>query len=142
MKYSNIVNYVYNGNIIIYGVRVMSKANYKRLMWIARIVLIAAILFFSIFSLDVFSSNANVLNKIIGFLIQMIPAFILILLLYASFKNGLLSGAGCIVASIAFTLFFRTYLNILTFIAITLTLAFCGVVFIMLYNSNVKKYNR
>ena len=106
----------------------MTKAN-NGFVWAPRILMIILIIFFSLLSLDVFNIDAPLLNKIGGFLIQMIPAFSLIALLIISWKKPMVSGTVCIILSIIFTLFFRTYASIYTFLAISVTTAACGIMF-------------
>ena len=58
----------------------------KILFWLPRILMILFILFISLFALDSFDGNESLMRKIGGFLIHLIPTYILIILLVVSWK--------------------------------------------------------
>jgi hypothetical protein len=60
--------------------------------WLPRIICIFAILFISLFALDAFSPGLTVWQQMSGFLIHLIPSFILTLLLIAVWKRELIGG--------------------------------------------------
>ncbi len=118
----------------------MTNTNNIALIWTPRVLMIILIIFFSLLSLDVFNMEAPLLNKIGGFLIQMIPSFCLIALLALSWKKPYWSGIVCIILSVVFTVFFRTYASIYTFLAISVTTAVCGILFLY-SNALISKSN-
>lgn len=79
------------------------------LLWLPRILTILAILFMLMFSLDVFTENAPAGKTILGFLAHNIPAFVLALILFISWKNELIGGLLLIAAFIAAAIFFRSF---------------------------------
>lgn len=62
----------------------------------------------------------------------MVPSFVLLIILVISWKKPYIGGSIFILISIAFTLFFRTYRTLPTFLAITLPVALVGILFILL----------
>jgi len=101
-----------------------------RLIWIPRVLAIIFIVFLSLFALDAFSGDASFIKKLGGFLMHLIPTFILVLTLLISRKKPLLGGSIFILLSIAFSFFFKTYRSVPTFLAITFPVALVGILFI------------
>lgn len=60
--------------------------------WAARILCILAIAFISLFALDVFSEGAGLGQKIVAFMLHMIPSFVLIICLIIAWKHELAGG--------------------------------------------------
>jgi hypothetical protein len=104
----------------------------RKLIWIPRVLAIVFILFLSLFGLDVFSENAPFLKKLGGFFMQSIPSFILLLILFISWKKPLIGGSLFILFSIAITLHFRTYGSLSTFLFLTFPVVLVGILFIAL----------
>lgn len=101
-----------------------------KLIWIPRVLAIVFIVFLSLFTLDVFSGDAPFIKKMGGFSIHMIPSFILLILLFISWKRPLIGGSLFILFSIAFTVFFRTYSLLSTFLIIAFPMILVGILFI------------
>jgi hypothetical protein len=64
----------------------------KLLHWLPRIICILAILFVSMFALDSFDPKLTVWQQIAGFLMHLIPTYILIILLIIAWKWELIGG--------------------------------------------------
>ncbi|SRR6056297_1449807 len=62
------------------------------LFWAPRIIAILSILFVSLFALDAFQPELTFLEQILGFLIHMIPSFILIIVLIIAWKWEVFGG--------------------------------------------------
>lgn len=62
------------------------------LYWLPRILMIAFILFISVFALDAFDGTQSVLNKVGDFLIHLIPSAVLVILLVISWKREWIGG--------------------------------------------------
>lgn len=60
--------------------------------WIPRCVAILFILFLSLFALDVFSGNSSLGVVIVGFLIHLIPSYVLLLALVFAWKREKIGG--------------------------------------------------
>jgi pilus assembly protein TadC len=101
-----------------------------KLIWIPRVLAIVFIAFLLLFGLDVFSENAPFIKKLGGFFMQSIPSFILLLILFIFWKKPLIGGFLFILFSIAFTLYFRTYASLSTFLLLTLPVVLVGILFI------------
>ena len=102
-----------------------------RLIWIPRVLAIIFIVFLSLFALDVFSGDAPFIKKLGGFIVHLIPSFILVLILLISWRKPLIGGFLFILLSLAFALFFRTYRSVPTFLGITFLMALAGILFIV-----------
>lgn len=103
-----------------------------KLIWIPRVLAIVFILFLSLFALDVFSEEASFIKKLGGFFIHLIPSFVLLIILVISWKKPFIGGPIFILFSIAFTLFFKTYKSLSTFLLITSPVVLIGILFIII----------
>jgi hypothetical protein len=75
----------------------------KNFHWIPRIFSILAILFISIFAADSFAPELTLWQQITGFIMHLVPSFVLLLILIVSWKRELLGGIIFIVLGIIFT---------------------------------------
>lgn len=64
----------------------------SKIRWAARILGILAIAFISLFALDAFAEGVGLGQKIVAFLLQMIPSFVLIIVLIIAWKRELIGG--------------------------------------------------
>jgi hypothetical protein len=69
-----------------------SSALASTIRWMARVLGVLAIAFISLFSLDVFSEGVGLGQKIVAFLLHMIPSFVLIIFLIIAWKHELVGG--------------------------------------------------
>jgi hypothetical protein len=99
------------------------------LKWFARILAALTILFMIMFSFDVFGGNAPAGKKLLGFLGQNIPAFVLIVALVIAWKNEITGGVIFILAFVALGIFFKSFSGNATSIFIILPLLLAGVAF-------------
>ena len=103
----------------------------KNYIWIPRILAIIFIIFISLFALDSFGTDAPLTQEIIGFLIHLIPTFVLVIILYIFWKKPLYCGLSYIILAVFFTIYFNTYRNIYSLILVSLLPAFIGFLFII-----------
>jgi len=82
-----------------------SKGN-AAVSWSLRIFMILVILFFGMFSLDVFDGKSTTSEMFTGFFIHNIPAFILLILLVIAWSRENIGGLLFIVAGAAMTYFY------------------------------------
>jgi hypothetical protein len=75
----------------------------KNFHWIPRILSIFAILFVSVFAADSFDTNLTWWEQISGFIIHLVPSFILALVLIIAWNKELLGGIIFIVLGFIFT---------------------------------------
>lgn len=115
----------------------MTKTKKTALLWAPRTLLFAIIILLTLFSLDVFSGDAPLLNEIGGFLIHMLPSFIMVAILVVSWKKQSLGGVLCIIVSVIFTIFFKTYTSLSAFLLITGLPLTCGALF--LYSDKIQQ---
>jgi fucose 4-O-acetylase-like acetyltransferase len=81
------------------------KTSTKIIYWLPRILCILAILFVSMFALDSFDPKLTIWQQIAGFLIHLIPSFILALFLFVAWKWELVGGIIFALIGIGFTPF-------------------------------------
>ena len=83
------------GNAIIQFIgykNVIMKNSAKIFYWMPRIICIIAILFISLFALDAFSPELSFWQQIGGFLMHLIPSFILLAILVLAWKKEFIGG--------------------------------------------------
>lgn len=100
--------------------------------------MIILICLMGVLSIDVFSMEGSLLEKIGGFFIHNIPVFILILLLVFTWKKEKTGGIIFIVLGAMFIIFFRTYQRIDTFLLISFPPMLAGFLF-LLHDRQMKK---
>jgi len=103
----------------------------EKLIWIPRVLVMAFIFFLSLFALDVFSGEAPFVRKMGGFLIHLIPSFVLVAVLVFSWKKPLIGGLFFISLGIASVFFFKTYRLLSSFLMVSIFPAVVGVLFIV-----------
>lgn len=79
---------------------------YPAVSWILRVLLILTILFFALFSLDVFDEQSGFRDIALGLLIHNIPSLVMLVILLLAWKWEHIGGATLILATVAFGLFF------------------------------------
>ena len=99
------------------------------LIWIARILIVAFILFLTMFSLDVFSMEGTLLEKLGGFVMHSISSLILVAVLLVSWRNQLLTGVLTLACAAAFALRWRVQ-QIGEFAILILPLVAVGILFV------------
>jgi len=78
----------------------------KLIIWLPRILGLLFIFFISLFAMDAFSGTATIGDKIIAFLIHMIPSFVLTILLILGWKKPMIGAiffAGLAIVYAVFT---------------------------------------
>ena len=103
----------------------------SKLLWIPRVLAIVFILFISLFALDSFPGKAPFVKELLGFLIHLIPSYVLIIILMISWKKPVIGGVIFILLSIVFTVFFHTYKLLPHFLIISFPLIMIGALFII-----------
>jgi len=111
----------------------------KKHLWLPAGLGIAYILFISMFALDAFGGDASLLEKIGGFIIHLIPSFVSLIALAVSWKKPIAGGVLFVILSVVFTLYFRTYKSLPSFLAISIPLAVIGLLFIALQAAENKR---
>jgi len=107
-------------------------------IWIARIVMIAFILFLTMFSLDVFEMEGTLLEKLGGFVMHSISSLVLVVVLLVSWRNPLLGGILTLASAAALMLRFR--IQAITELAtLVLPLIIVGILFIAAYLASRKR---
>lgn len=102
------------------------------LVRIARILMIAFILFLTMFSLDVFEMEGTLLEQLGGFVMHSIPSLVLVAVLLVSWRNPLLGGILTLASAAALTLRFRIQ-GITELATLVLPLVVVGILFIAAY---------
>ncbi len=83
----------------------MKKKISKFIYWTPRILSIILVLFLTIFSGDVFEENLGFWQTILGLLIHNIPAMLLAVIIWISWKYEVVGGVAFIIAGIAHMIF-------------------------------------
>ncbi|MHC1704866.1 MAG: hypothetical protein AB9846_13235 [Tenuifilaceae bacterium] len=121
------------------------KTSIRVIHWMPRILCILAILFLSMFALDAFDPKLTILQQIGGFLIHLIPSFILIALLILAWKWELIGGIIFILIGLGFSpfIFIHNYhmnnsiwMSLFVVLMINIPFVLVGFLFIL---SNYKK---
>jgi len=99
------------------------------LYWVPRGVAILSAILMIILSLDSFGGDTPILEQILGFVIHLIPSFIIIIALALSWKNELLGGIIFNAIALFSFLFFRTYEDFVVFLIVTFPLLLIGELF-------------
>lgn len=117
------------------------KTTIRVTYWLPRFICILAILFISLFALDAFSPNLTIWQQIGGFIIHLVPSFILTAFLIVAWKWEYFGGVaftilGVITSPLVFMVNYqRNHFTIPTclFICLIITFPFIvvGVLFIM-----------
>jgi len=117
------------------------------LHWAPRVLTIIAILFISLFSLDSFQAGMPLKDQILGWLMHMIPSFVLIIVLIIAWKWENIGGIIFLSVGLAFSpfVFWGNYVNnhsvwmsLLIIFTITLPFVLVGVLFILSYHTKRK----
>lgn len=85
------------------------NATQKSLYWAPRVLCILAILFVSMFAADAFEAGIPFWKQLLGFLIHLIPSFILTAMLVVSWKWELVGGIIFSALGVLFTPFIFTH---------------------------------
>jgi hypothetical protein len=108
--------------------------------WTPRILCILAILLISMFAMDAFEPGHTIWQQLLAFIIQLIPSFILIILLIVAWKWEKTGGIILLIAGLTFGIYlfrgnFRHHHSLWNSISIVMSLAFpfvlSGVLFIL-----------
>lgn len=102
----------------------------KILYWIPRVLGIVYILFISIFAADVFSEFKG-FELVLALFMHLIPSFVLIGLLIWAWKKPFAGGIAWVVLSLIFTIFFKTYQDVIVFLLISVPVLLAGIFFII-----------
>lgn len=103
------------------GNRVLGAARLIAFIFIALLVLV---------SLDTFSGADPFSKKLSGFAVHILPALAVLMVLLVYWRNAFSSGIAFLILSIAFTVFFKTYTNIYSFLLLSIPLAAIALLFI------------
>jgi hypothetical protein len=107
------------------------------LIRIARVLMVAFILFLTMFSLDVFSMEGTLLEKLGGFVMHSIPSFVLVAVLLVSWRSPLLSSLLAVGIAAAYTVV--TWIRgVAQFATLILPLVAVGVLFVASHFVNRK----
>jgi hypothetical protein len=118
--------------------------------WIPRILCILAILFVSLFAFDSFAPGLSFWQQIAGFLIHLIPSFILLAMLLVAWKWEFTGGIIFIILGIGLSpwLFYQNYkmnhsvgMSLGIIFAITIPFALVGLLFLISHSKKKKMVN-
>jgi hypothetical protein len=119
----------------------------KLFHWLPRIICILAILFVSLFALDAFDPKLTIWQQLGGFLIHLVPSYILIILLVIAWKWELIGGILFMLIAIGLSpfLYIHNYhmnhslwMTLSVLLMITFPFFLVGVLFLISYNKKKK----
>jgi hypothetical protein len=93
----------------------------KQIIWIPRILIILYILFISLFALDTEIG--------LGFLMHLIPSFILLAILIFTWEKPKIAGIIFAIFGIATIIYYNTYAGLISFLMISLPPILAGILF-------------
>ncbi len=102
------------------------------LYWLPRVLGIGLIIFFALFALDAFDIDASIGEMLLGFVIHLIPAFILIIILFIAWKKEFFGGI-LYVAACAFYIYMTRGMYWMVYLYLGGPLLLCGILFILHY---------
>ncbi len=103
----------------------LSKINRKKIIiWTPRVLAILYIIFITIFAFD-----ESVIS--LPFIVHLMPTILLALVLIFTWRKPLTAAIIFLILGFGFTLIFRTYQNLVTFLIISLPLILMGVLFLL-----------
>jgi hypothetical protein len=124
------------------------KTSTKLLHWIPRILCILAILFISMFAFDAFDPKLTIWQQIGGFLMHLIPSYILIALLIIAWKWELIGGIIFVLIGLGFSPFIFSHnyhmnhsiwMSLFIILMINIPFALVGILFIISYYKKRKE---
>ena len=101
------------------------------LYWLPRGLTIIFALFLSLFALDSFVEGTSFLYQLIGFLIHLMPVYILVIFLLIAWRWELIGGVLFFAVGIFFTIFFNTYRELITLLLISGPVFLIGTLFLI-----------
>ena len=125
------------------------KVSIKVIHWLPRIICILGILFISMFALDAFNPEKTIWQQIGGFLIHLIPSYVLIIFLIIAWKREYIGGILFTLIGLGFSpfIFMHNYkmnqsvwLSLLIILMITIPFVIVGILFMV--SHNMKKKDR
>lgn len=118
------------------------KISIKIWHWTPRILCILGIIFVSLFALDAFDANLTIWEQITGFLIHLIPSFILVGFLLVAWKYEKIGGIILIILGLIFSFFlFRhnykmnnsIWMSLIVIASISMPFVMAGILFVISY---------
>lgn len=99
--------------------------------WLPRVLTIIYILFLALFAFDVFEGDQSVWKKALGFLIHLVPNFVLIVILIISWKREWIAAILFSVLAIFYIVFFWGRFALGAYFAIAGPLFLTGILFLI-----------
>ena len=124
------------------------KTFVKIIYWTPRVLGILAILFVSLFALDAFDNKLTFWQQISGFIIHLIPSFILLVFLLFAWKKELIGGIIFVLIGVGFSPFIYKHnfamnnsvsTSLLVLLTITFPFILVGILFIISHFLKKKK---
>ena len=89
----------------------MTTLSGRLLLWGPRILGVLVSMFVGLFALDAFNQGTPFLQALPGFFIHMLPAFILLALVSASWRREWIGGVGFIALAVAYSMMARGHVD-------------------------------
>lgn len=108
----------------------MNQTTRNLIFWAPRILVICYALFLSLFALDVFEEGSPLLTSLLGFIIHLIPTFLILLILLVAWRWEWIGTVACIGLSVFYPLWTKGNFPIATYLIMTGPLLLIGFLFI------------
>jgi len=117
----------------------MEELTMKKFMfWLPRILTMLFILFLALFAFDSFEGDQPTWKKALGFLIHLIPNFLLIIILIVSWRREWIAGILFILLAFFYIFWAWGKFDILAYIFISGPLFLTGILFLINWNQRKK----
>lgn len=111
----------------------------KLLYWTPRVLMIIFIAFISLFALDSFDGEQSFIKKLGGFLIHLIPTFVLIVLLVFAWRHEWIGAITFLLLAIAYIIMAWDKFTVVTYLVISGPLFVTSILFWINWIKKVKQ---
>jgi hypothetical protein len=98
---------------------VMDTQQNKIIFWLPRLLTLFFAIFISLFALDVFSEESSFWQAVVGFIIHLIPTFVILLILYLAWRREWVGSIFFALLGILYIVMSRLKMDILAYIFIS-----------------------
>ncbi len=102
----------------------------KIIFWLPRLLTLLFAIFISLFALDVFSGESTFREAIVGFIIHLIPTFVILLILYLAWRHEWIGSVFFALLGILYIVMSRLKMDILAYIFISGSLFVIALLFL------------
>jgi hypothetical protein len=109
---------------------VMDTRQNKLIFWLPRLLTLFFAIFISLFALDVFSEESSFWQAVVGFIIHLVPTFVILLILYLAWRREWIGSVFFALLGILYIVMSRLKMDILAYIFISGSLFIIALLFL------------